>query len=219
MEEIKTTKDYGYVDIFLDIETIPSPEKPSLDDIEAPANYKDLDKIQKYKEDSQMREWAKQALHPLKGRIFCIGYAVDDEPPDVIYSTDEKEMIEQVTSLLMGHSHFRLIGHNIIDFDAQFLFCRAVKYGSALRELIMYSKGDVKDTIKMFAGISYDKTNRYSLKDIASFLGIPCKSEMDGSMVFDYYRNGRFDEIKEYCKEDINVVREVYYKLIGRDRI
>jgi DNA polymerase elongation subunit (family B) len=210
-------KPYAYSTLFIDLETIPSPEKPSLDDIEAPQNYKDPEKILAYKESAVLKEWSKQALHPLKGRIFVIGYAINDSPAQVIYSTDEKEMILELERIMIELKYFKIVGHNFLDFDSAFLYTRGIKYGTAMRSLILNAKQDVEDTIKMFAGISYDKQNRYSMKDICKFLGIPAKTEMDGSMVFDYYRDGRFEEIKNYCKEDVEVLRQVYYKLKGRD--
>ena len=65
--------------IFIDIETIPSETMPSLDDLQAPANYKDEAKIKAWKEANQVEAWKKQALNSMQGRIICIGWSWNGE--------------------------------------------------------------------------------------------------------------------------------------------
>jgi predicted PolB exonuclease-like 3'-5' exonuclease len=49
------------------------------------------------------------------------------------------------------------------------------------------------------------------LDALATGLNVPSpKTEMNGSMVYVYYKAGRLDEIHEYCKRDVETVRKIY---------
>jgi 3'-5' exonuclease len=53
-----------------------------------------------------------------------------------------------------------------------------------------------------------------SLDLLARALGIPSPKEcLDGSKVYPYYRAGKLAEICEYCKCDVDTVRQVYRRL------
>ena len=53
-----------------------------------------------------------------------------------------------------------------------------------------------------------------SLDILAKTLGIPSPKEcLDGSKVYPYYRAGKLAEICEYCKCDVDTVRQVYRRL------
>jgi predicted PolB exonuclease-like 3'-5' exonuclease len=53
-----------------------------------------------------------------------------------------------------------------------------------------------------------------SLDLLARALGIPSPKEcLDGSKVYPFYRAGKLAEICEYCKCDVDTVRQVYRRL------
>jgi hypothetical protein len=50
-----------------------------------------------------------------------------------------------------------------------------------------------------------------SLDKIAKFLGLGGKEEgIDGSKVYDMWLEGQLEKIEKYCREDVELVREVY---------
>lgn len=203
--------------LYIDIETLPSKERPSLEEIKAPSNYKNEEAIQKYKEENQIKAWRDQALHSLKGRIFCIGYAFNDDDVNVICDESEEVMMQELEGIVSLHPICTWVGHNIIDFDAVWIAHRAIKYGLRLLKTRLTpdrANDFIKDTMRMFASPAWHKDHKYSLEDICNFLGTQAKSNMKGDMVFDYYLEGRFDEIKEYCKEDVNAMRQVYKRMV-----
>jgi predicted PolB exonuclease-like 3'-5' exonuclease len=68
----------------------------------------------------------------------------------------------------------------------------------------------IADTMTMFAGFG----NRISLVKLCRVLGIDSpKDGIDGSKVYDYLRDGKIDEVAEYCKRDIKATREAYHRL------
>lgn len=50
------------------------------------------------------------------------------------------------------------------------------------------------------------------LDEIAVMLGLPGKLGMDGGQVWDYYRDGRIDEIRAYCETDVLNTYLVYLR-------
>jgi len=59
-----------------------------------------------------------------------------------------------------------------------------------------------------------DRYKQISLNILAKVLDLPSsKDEMDGSMVWSYFQQGRLEEIYKYCMKDVELVRQVYYKM------
>jgi predicted PolB exonuclease-like 3'-5' exonuclease len=200
--------------LFIDIETFRSSIPPSRDEIKVPGNYSKPESIQKYIDENLEEEWNKTALNSLKGQIICIGYAIDDEPVQIISGT-EQEIMNELERIVLNNSFLDWVGHNILGFDLPYIYHRAIKFGNKkLRTVIpkgRYPKG-VFDTMVEFAGSDYSK--RYSLKDICNFLGIDNgKDEIDGSMVGGLWLAGEKEKVLEYCKKDVEILREVYYRI------
>lgn len=200
--------------LYFDIETIRSEQAPSRDEIKVPGNYSKQETIDKYIDENLELEWNKTALSSLKGRIFCIGYAIDDEPAQVITGTEE-EIIKEFEKLVMENVWMEWIGHNILTFDLPFIYHRAIKYGAkSLRNVIPHEKypKNVYDTMSMWAGTNYKDMT--SVKSIAKYLGLDNhKEEMDGSKVGELYLKGEYSKIYEYCKEDVELERKIYKML------
>ena len=66
----------------------------------------------------------------------------------------------------------------------------------------------IDDTMTMFA---CGKRDYYKLEGLCTAFGIPTpKDEIDGSKVYDYWLEGRHDEIADYCKRDVDATRQAY---------
>ncbi len=200
--------------IVIDIETIPSENKPDPSTIKYPSNYKDPEVIRKYQEAKVEEEWADEALCPEKGRIFCIGLAIGDDEPMVLYGPD---MLDQLDSLLasIGDS-YTLVGHHIKTFDIPFIYKNALRqqlyhipkrwstFGRYTNEVI-----DINEIWNLT-----DYRQKTSIENIANFLGITnTKGQQNGSHVFEMYKEGKYEEIYKYCICDVLLEREVYKRL------
>jgi len=146
------------------------------------------------------------------GRIFCIGYAVDNQPA-LALSGDEREMLENFWSLAKDAHLF--IGHNIMEFDLRFIYKRSIINGvKPSRELnfARYRSDPIFDTMK-----EWEKWGAMgvSLHKLSIALGIvsPKEEGIDGSKVYDFFLAGKGKEIVEYCKRDVTATREVYNKM------
>jgi len=209
---------HGVVNLTFDIETWGGPNKPSMDDISAPSNYKDEEKIKAYKEDKMKTAWSDQGLDSIKGEICCLGYQVDGGKPYTLTGTEE-EIIKAFSSVVEDirnneSSQIYWIGHNLAGFDLPWTLQRAWKYDSMpLSYAIPTNPYDdhIVDTMTLFAGPGVrDPKSRRKLDDIAKFFGIEGKTKgFDGSMVHDAFIRGEIKKIAEYCGNDCVVTTKI----------
>jgi predicted PolB exonuclease-like 3'-5' exonuclease len=212
--------------IYVDIETIPT-ERPEIIErvtskLSAPSNYKDPEKIEAYIEAQKPEAVHKTGLSGLFGQVLMIGFAFDDEPVKVIREGAEADILQafrnvacRVKSQDQEYCTNTLVGHNILGFDAPFLSQRMMING--LKPLFRHGGKPwdmpIDDTMTMFA---CGTRTMYSLENLCLAFGVPTpKGEMTGSSVYDYYKEGRIDEIAEYCARDVEATRAIYKKMVG----
>lgn len=199
--------------LFIDIETVPCGEMPCLDDIKAPANYKDEAKILEWKKANQLEVYKKQALDSMKGQIICIGYALDDDDPTTIEEHNEELILRLLLHDLLYRdwSIHMLVGWNIINFDIPWLWRKAIQYNLPdLRRILPH--GNPKLCIDLMKVWAANYKDYVSLSDCAKFLGIEHDGG-NGSEIYDLWQAGDLDAIAEHCKRDINTTREIYRRI------
>ena len=173
-------------------------------------------KIEAYKLEQQDILHRRQSLDPYVGRILCIGYALDNAPADAVLCRNEQETIETFERIVTAQDNdIVFVGHNIRMFDLKWLKLRALKYNCiALYHKLSftaYDKEGIFDTMEAITG----RTEFVKLETLCRYLGIEAKTgDLDGSKVYDYFKQGRIEEIVQYCKEDVEETRELYNKLV-----
>ncbi len=200
------------IKLFFDIETIPSSEE----------DWKTHHEILKKKSDNgKTAPKSEKALHAMTsfegtfGRICSIGIIKENDTEIIskqVFSGSEKEMLERFWEISMDVDRF--IGHNIWAFDLPFIYKRSIIHGVKPRFLNMarYRNLPIYDTMCEWDLWNFGKSQK--LDTLAKVLGLPTsKDEMDGSMVWPYYKEGRIDEINKYCMKDVELTRKVYYKM------
>ena len=197
--------------LFIDIETGPG-KKPELDSITADGRLKDPVKIAADLQDKQDTIWRKNSLSSIKGEVFCVGVAVDNEPASVIYAGSEETTLKLFDTFLNKFSFPTLVSHNGMDFDFLFLFHKGLKYG-LLNLISLFDKGpQLHDTMRMLDGPSFRTMT--SLDNMCQLLlGESAKGDITGKDVFDLILNEEYDRICEYCKTDVEWLRKCYNKL------
>lgn len=203
--------------IFIDIETIPGENKIEEDKISAPANYKDPVKIAAYIEEKVGELYLKQSLDPLLGEILCIGIAIDDNPVDVIMKGTTKDNILALRDYLKNAMPDKeliiaeWIGHNIAKFDVPFIGLNILKYVKEFAHLFPTNSKD-RSIVDLADLCSFGVYGQYVSFDKACkfFLNDSPKHELDGSKVYQYYLEGRLQEIAEYCADDVEYSRRLY---------
>lgn len=183
--------------------------------------------------DEKLEETAQEELHKTcfdggKGHIAVIGFAFDDHAPSAWSATDdddnfdisrERDLLADVfTEIAAAFNPTKdmrpvFIGHNLTGFDLRFLFQRAVVLGIKPPSIIPFKARawdeHVFDTMIAWAGIG----NRISLDNLCKALGIEGKGSIDGSMVWPMIQKGRIGEVAEYCRHDIEITRNAFYRL------
>jgi hypothetical protein len=205
--------------LYLDIETLPG-DPPDPGQIEPPKNYKDPEKIHAYQREKAEEAHRAQAVDSMRGRLLCIGWALGSEcSRAAIVGKDgistERELLQVFQASLLERpgdlESIIWVGHNIRTFDLPWLWRKALQYRLyPLAGIIPRQRYDkrVQDTMEMWAA---DFRDRVSLDAIAAFLGLQGKPEgIDGSKVYDYWLAGDLDSIKEYCRQDIELVYTVH---------
>jgi hypothetical protein len=207
--------------LFLDIETLPAEDK----------NLKTLrmlfdKKHSKFEKEDFDEFVAKTSFDGAFGRVLCIGYAVDDESPQIFYNeNDEKKTLREfwdlVNAISISPSNPQypdygvvFIGHNVMDFDLRFLYQRSIVLGVPPAydiNFARYRNYPIFDTMKEWVKWS---NNAIGLEYLALALGIPSpKDGIDGSRVAEFHKKGKDKEICEYCKRDVTTARDVYRKM------
>lgn len=183
--------------------------------------------------DEKLDETAQEELHKTcfdggKGHIAVIGMAINDAEPISGYCEDsdgtfdigmERDVIslafEWIDESFNPSKDMRpvFVGHNITGFDLRFLFQRAVVLGIRPPSIIPFQAKPwseyVFDTMLAWAGVG----NRISLDNLCKALGIEGKGSIDGSMVWPMIQEGRIAEVAEYCRHDVEITRNAFYRL------
>lgn len=223
--------------ITLDIETCPgqAPELRAefLANVKAPAQYKKPESIAEWLKENAEAEaeaaWRKTSFDGAYGHVCVIGLALDDNEPIALYEDDWhaneasvlRRAFDWIDSACMAQPNVRptFVGHNLVEFDLRFLFQRAVVLGVRPSRFIPFSAkpwdDSVFDTMARWAGVK----DRVKLDKLAKACGLDGKGDIEGSMVWDYVRDGRIAEIAEYCRHDVALARAIYKRMTFADQL
>lgn len=199
------------IKLFFDIETIPSAQEHKdvhLDILRSKKKYLNMEDGDIHKDTS---------LDGTFGRICCIGI-IKEGPQGIMFKEvldgSEKQMLEKFWELGKGVSRF--VGHNVWAFDMPFIVQRSIINGVRPLNISFrrYVKEPLYDTMLEWTFWNIDREKMPKLDTLAKVLGLPSsKEDMDGSMVWQYYQDGKMEDICKYCMKDVELTRQVYYKM------
>lgn len=199
------------VPLFLDLETLPGLEAPSIESIEAPANYKDPEKIAAYKQEAQHELWLKEATISHKGRIVCAAWALGGDPVKVV-SGEERYVVGQLYGAMQLAYHY--VGHNVT-FDLLFAAHAGLRHGYGIHKLFTAIKNrwdkNYTDTMELaFFGLEWKP--KISLENLCKLCDVEAPWGK-GSQVFEWHQLGDFASIEKHCASDVIAMRECFFKL------
>lgn len=212
--------------IYIDLETVGTDDPAIIAEIAStitpPGNYKKPETIAAWEQGEKRRAVeeavAKTCFDGGYGKIVCACFAVDDGNVWTITDTPETRLIKTLFDGIVceAGADVTLVGHNIT-WDLRMLYQRAVVHGieppPVLLKAMRARPWDdcIADTMTLWHP---DRDRKISLDKLCKILGVQSsKSEMNGSMVAQYYKEGRLDEISNYCKLDVEAVRACYKRL------
>lgn len=186
----------------------------------------------KYAENEEEKEEIKNklALYPLTGEIVAIGILNPEtkkgcvlfqnksnktektEENGIVYeSGNEKEILEKFWNLIRTYQ--QIVTFNGRGFDLPFLMMRsAINKIQPSRNFMGY-RFDYKNHCDLLEQLTfYGASRKFSLDFYAKSFRIKSSKEegIDGSMVGDLYKNGKFMEIAKYCARDLQTTAELY---------
>ena len=218
------------MNLFLDLETIPSQAEGALENaadlVKVPVHYKNSEAIEKYRQTHAEEAYRKTALQGIAGEICSIAWAFDNG--DIRVCTRDTAITE--SGLLISFFHnlrfdsggqgkfqrITWIGHNLIEFDLRFLKQRSlvnrIRCPVHIPADARHGSNNVFDTMLEWAG-----WRGYVKQDTlyAALGGQPYENDtMDGSQVWDLWKDGKFDELSEYNKRDVEKLRFIYNAMV-----
>jgi predicted PolB exonuclease-like 3'-5' exonuclease len=199
------------MNLYFDIETIPAPEEQHeiLKEIHA----KKLEDGRKVSGDFE-QYLAATSFDGAFGCIICVGYAVDDKEVQILKG-EEKKILKDFWDIAKDQRLF--IGFNNMDFDLRFIYQRSVINGvppTKNLSFARYRNDPIFDI--MWEWRKWAREPSVSLDTLAKALGIKSSKggEIEGKNVWQAYKDGRLDEICDYCKRDVEVTREIYKRMV-----
>jgi len=211
--------------LYLDIETIPTTDAEKVAEIAAsitcPGNISKPESIAAWEADKKPKlvedAVAKTSFSGAYGKVCCIGWAWGGFDACSTIGADEREVLQsafdRINSGVPRSQVVTVVGHYVANFDLRFLMQRAMVLGVTLpnwfpRDPKPWSR-EVFDTMTAWAGAK----DSISLDNLCKVLGVPGKDGVDGSMVAGMWQRGEYDAIAEYCRDDVERVRNVHRKM------
>ena len=209
--------------LYLDIETIPNLTVDQTAEIAAgitaPGNYSKPETIEKWMAENKQRlvdeAVAKGGLDGATGRIICLSWAWDNE--GIASASGEEPDVLQALFADVQDRHkgmaVTVCGHNI-SWDIRFIWQRAVVNNIKPPANIRWNgkPWDHADTMMLW---NPDNQRRISLDKLCKVLGVETsKGDLDGSKVWQAFKDGRIKDIAAYCSEDVRATRECYKRMV-----
>lgn len=210
--------------IILDIETVGF----DFDSFEK----KSQEYLLKYSETDEKKEDTKKklSLYPLTGEVVAIGLLNPDtmrgtvlfqdknsqtpklEEGDIVYeSGNEAEILEKFWDIVKTYD--QVITFNGRGFDAPYLMLRSAVHKIRATKNMMGYRYDFKEHCDLMEQLTfYGAVRKFSLDFYAKAFSIKSSKDegIDGSMVGDLYKNGKYMDIARYCFRDLVTTKELY---------
>lgn len=223
--------------IILDIETGPlpvshreflRPEFASFDPQKVKTgNLKDPTKIAAKIAESQVEYYEKQekekadfesgdgaALDAMSGRVLLVGMLIGESCVQ-IYDDDEARLIRRTWDLLESNRPDRIVGHNVIGFDARFLVRRSLVLGvgvpgNLLDDLHRYAPDVWTDTMHIWG--AGDRKEMISLANLCGAMGIlsPKGGHINGGNFALNWDEKNRGLCLDYNRDDLYAVLAIY---------
>ena len=209
----------------LDIETVPQRKYAELSPTVKEWVDRKLERINASKEGDDLWDYNKLAsLDGDLGKVICISMGFYDEDTDRIrlksvIDADEKAVLNGFNNVIRN---FRgdYLHYNGLSFDIPFLLQRYAYHqiqeaDTRLNSLARYRQSPHFDLMQIWA--NWDYTSVKPLNVLANIVEMPNpKDELDGSMVYQYFKEGKLEAIKQYCEFDTATVVNLYHRLIEK---
>lgn len=203
--------------LFFDIETAVHPNATSfLPEPNAPANYKDPDKIAQYITEKKAEQLVQAPLDADLGQVIAIALQSGVESPAKVCFSGDAGTPDEAALIRWFWSEYaavdgRSCGYNITGFDLPYLLRRSFDLGIQVPIQPRLAKFQIEPTSDLMA-ILYNWGPARGLKWVCKRYGIPNPlPDLDGSQVAGMDR----DTLRQYAANDLNLIVELYRRMCG----
>ncbi len=201
--------------LFFDIETKARPEAVALlPEPQAPANYKEPEKIAAYIADKRAEQLQSAALDPDTCEVVAISMRYYPEGETTVLMAgrdgDEREQIHQFW-VAVANVHGYLCGWNILHYDLPVIQRRSMALGEKPYLMPCARKHQSEPVTDLF-GLLFNWEKGKSLKTVAKLYGLHNPlPDLKGSMV------AEMDDatLEAYAKNDVDLCVQLYERMAG----
>jgi hypothetical protein len=163
-------------------------------------------KIQASIEEKRAKDAEKAGLYWWTGKVCCLSLqSLEQQDSGTFHGEDEAELLCQVFDLLKADD--KLLGKSSEYFDSPFLVGRCLALDIGVPEFLRPYR-PIQDIDHIFS-FSSQCDQRSNLANYAHGLGIEGKNG-HGSEVAGLYNEKKWDELRDYCRQDVAIVAEMY---------
>ena len=196
-----------------------------------------IEQIERYAEDPEAeieRVYGLGSLAAVSGRMLSIAVHVGPTPEfeldgitghEYVFGIDERGVEQDerssLTAFLALVANFdretdEIVGHNVIEFDLPFIFQRCLVHDLPVPRLTNLGEYNVRNVYDTMRAWWFGARRHVSLDDVAWAMGFESSKteEVEGSRVFELYRAGRLQEIRQYNLNDVRLTRRIYERLV-----
>lgn len=203
-----------------DLETIADPKVLEfLPPVEANKSLKNPEKIAEDIAKKKVKQIEELGLDKTTCLVCCVSMMDVDkkEPFHILLDPDLNEKILLDKFWEIASEYDRFISFNGIPFDAPILTFRSMVNRVQPSVTISIKKYQITNHIdlRMILG-DWDKYAKGTLDFYAKILGVEGKTEgLDGSLVQQMWDCGCYQEITDYCDQDVLATRRLYERMNG----
>jgi len=204
--------------LFFDIETAPMIGAAEyIEPGEAPANYKDPDKIAAYVAAAQVKELEKAALDLDLCRIVAIGWAGNDGPVSSVTNEPEQDMLNMFWSVVREAGR-TVVGFNCLGFDLPVLVRRSQYLGVSVPYLNItkHRHPGILDVMQLlsFDGLVRARSQSFYCRRF-NITGGAVADTITGADIGRLVDAGEWDKVSVHVVADVEKTRALYRRVTG----
>jgi hypothetical protein len=176
--------------------------------------------------ESALAYFRRGSLDSKRGQVLCVGYAIDDQPVEIIWEPSELENLTTLHGVLgtLPMYRTRIVTWGGDGYDFPFLWERGIGYelyefaqwfGEVRWPASKQLESNLSPAVLLDAHKLWRTTRESSgkLQDVASFLGVSVENPIDGGQVLDCMLRGEDHLISSHCSADVDVLRKVWIRM------
>ena len=204
--------------LYFDVETAPMVGAADwIEPGDAPANYKDAEKIAAYIAAAQVKELEKAALDLDLCRVVAIGWALNDDPVQAVVNLPEQDMLTAFWSDVREPGR-AVVGFNCLGFDLPVLVRRSQYLGVSVPYLNItkHRHPGILDVMQLlsFDGLVRARSQSFYCRRF-NITGGAVADTITGADIGRLVDAGEWDKVSAHVVADVEKTRALYRRVTG----